>query len=135
MDAPRLVDGAGREVSDVEMMFGCPAGVDPDLFQWWMDTAYTDLARTAPKTEEYSGGGGGSADLRVMGDALAELCGMRDGPEAVKEELACWLYLLGKTSRLISDYKQGKPGKSDTLFDATIYTMMMRRLQAAGRWP
>lgn len=119
----------------MDMMFKCPAGVDPDLFEWWMDTAYTDLARTAPKTEEYSGGGGGSADLRIMGYALAELRDQHGEPEEVSQELAVWLYLLGKVARLVSDYKAGRPGKSDTLFDACVYSMMARRLQAVKRWP
>lgn len=118
-----------------EWMAICPAEVDIDLFHWWLDTALMDLAKTAPKTAEYGGRGEGSSDLRVMGDALAELCDMRDAPEAVKEELACWFYSLGKVSRLISDYKQGQAGKPDTWFDLSVYSMMARRLQQVGRWP
>lgn len=109
---------------------------DPDEFAaWWQATAQSDFDRTAPKTQEYGGVGDGSADLRTMGYALAELCGMHDAPEPVKLELACWFYALGKVSRLISDYKQGRPGKADTWFDLGIYTMMARRIQETGRWP
>ena len=56
-------------------------------------------------------------------------------PDAVKEELACWFYSLGKVSRLISDYKHGNAGKPDTWFDLGIYAMMSRRLQEVGHWP
>ena len=120
---------------DVDQLYECPVGVDPELFRWWMDTAWDDLAKTAPKTTEYGGKGDGSSDLRVMGDALAELCGMRAAPDAVKQELACWFYALGKVSRLISDYKSGQPGKPDTWFDLEVYAKMARRLQQQGRWP
>lgn len=106
-----------------------------DLDAWWIYTATQDHDKTAPKTEEYGGTGDGSADLRVMGYALAELCGMHGAPEPVKLEMACWFYALGKISRLVSDYKQGKPGKADTWFDLSVYSMMARRIQETGRWP
>lgn len=102
---------------------------------WWRETAQHDYEAALPKIAEYGGAGEGSSDLRVMGDALAELCGMHDAPDAVKQELACWFYALGKVSRLISDYRQGKSGKPDTWHDLTVYSMMARRLQETGRWP
>ena len=106
-----------------------------ELRNWWIRQADEDARRTAPKTDEYGGTGDGSADLRVMGYALAELCGMHDAPEPVKLEMACWFYALGKVSRLISDYKQGQPGKADTWFDLSVYATMARRIQETGRWP
>lgn len=116
--------------------YNCPEGVDPEFFQWWMDLAFSDLSKTVPKTAEYGGKNDGSADLRVMGDALGELCGL-NGPDdkRVQLELACWFYALGKISRLISDYKAGRIGKADTWFDLTIYAMMARRIQEVGSWP
>lgn len=115
---------------DCDLEEGCVC-----LEPWWLETVRDDLRRALPKIEEYGGAGEGSADLRVMGDALAELCGMRDADDAVKQELACWFYALGKISRLISDYRQGKPGKPDSWHDLTVYSMMARRLQDTGRWP
>lgn len=106
-----------------------------ELAKWWASTGFQDHNKTVPKAEEYGGVNDGSADLRTMGYALAELCGLHDAPEAVKLELACWFYALGKISRLISDYKAGKPGKADTWFDLTVYSMMARRIQETGRWP
>jgi hypothetical protein len=106
-----------------------------DIEAWWLHVSMKDLDAARPKIDEYGGAGEGSSDLRVMGDALAELCGTHDAPDAVKQELACWFYALGKVSRLISDYKQGKPGKADTWHDLTVYSMMARRLQETGRWP
>lgn len=102
---------------------------------WWQRIAQEDFAKTIPKVVEYGGTQEGSADLQIMGFALAELTNNHDAPEAVKQEMACWFYVLGKVARLVSDYKQGKPGKSDTWFDITVYSMMARRLQEAGRWP
>ncbi len=115
-----------------------PLPQDPilrDLTRWWMDTTYNDLQAMLPKQAEYGGTGGGSADLKVMGDALAELCGMRDAEDAVKQEMACWFYGLGKVSRLISNYQRGEPGKADTWHDLTVYSLMARRLQEHGGWP
>lgn len=100
-----------------------------------MRVARDDFEQMLPKLHEYGGTGEGSSDLRVMGDALAELCGMHDAEDAVKQELACWFYTLGKVARLISDYKQGRSGKPDTWHDITVYSMMARRLQETGRWP
>lgn len=120
---------------EISFNFTVPVGIDAELLRWWLNTALEDFLKTAPKVSEYGGQGEGSSDLRVMGDALAELCGMRDAPEPVKEELACWFYAVGKCSRLISDYKQGQAGKPDTWFDLGVYSMMARRLQATGRWP
>lgn len=108
---------------------------EAEIFEWWVRLAADDARRTAPKTSEYGGTQDGSADLRVMGYALAELAGMHDAPDAVKMELACWFYALGKVSRLISDYKKGEPGKPDSWFDLSVYATMARRLQEVGRWP
>jgi hypothetical protein len=109
--------------------------VDENLARWWIMTAVDDLNKTVPKVEEYGGVNDGSADLRVMGYALAELADLHDVDEAVKHELAVWFYALGKISRLVSDYVRGEPGKADTWFDMVIYAMMARRIQEMGRWP
>ena len=106
-----------------------------DLEAWWQSVTMKDYDDMAPKIEEYGGTGEGSADLRIIGDNLAELMGWHDAPDAVLQELGCFFYLQGKIARLISDYKQKKPGKADTLHDITVYSMMIRRLQDAGRWP
>jgi len=108
---------------------------EPNTELWWRQTAQTDYEKTIPKMHEYGGAQGGSSDLRTMGYALAELAGLHDAPEPVKLELACWFYALGKISRLISDYKQGKQGKPDTWFDLSVYAMMARRIQETGEWP
>lgn len=117
------------------IQFPIPPNVDKDLFLWWMQQAFSDITATGPKVMEYGGTGEGSADLRIMGDALGELCGLRNAPESVRMELACWFYALGKISRLVSDYKHGQPGKADTWFDLSTYAFMARRLQATGQWP
>lgn len=122
----------GRQADDERLR----ALEDPQTLQeWWVSTVRDDIAKTGPKTREYGGANDGSADLRTMGYALAELCGMHDVPEPVKLELACWFYALGKVSRLVSDYKQGRPGKPDTWFDLSVYSMMARRIQETGSWP
>lgn len=119
----------------LEFALTLPAGIGEDTFAWWLATMIGDFDAMAPKMAEYGGTEEGSADLQIMGNALAELCGMHDAPDAVKQEMACWFYALGKISRLVSDYKQNSRGKDDTWHDLTVYSMMARRLQEAGRWP
>lgn len=114
----------------------CPEGVDPELFGWWMDTAYEDLVKTAPKAAEYGGRSAGPAtDLILIGRNLAELLDMHDAPDSVLMELGVWFYMQGKVARLVADYQQKRPGKADTWFDAEVYAKMARRIQAAGQWP
>lgn len=106
-----------------------------DLLLWWLATAAKDVLMQTPKMHEYGGRGEGSSDLMVMGDALGEFSDMHDAPDAVKQELSVWFYVLGKVSRLISDYKQKRRGKPDTWHDISVYSMMARRIQESGRWP
>lgn len=111
------------------------AAPDANLEFWWRATAQHDFETMLPKISEYGGAGGGSADLRLMGDNLAELLNWRDAPEAVRQELAVWFYVQGKAARLVSDYQQQRPGKPDSWHDIVVYAMMARRLQATGEWP
>jgi hypothetical protein len=71
----------------------------------------------------------------VIGENIAELLEWRNVPDALLQELGCFFYLQGKIARLISDYKQKRPGKADTLHDISVYAMMMRRLQQTKNWP
>ena len=102
--------------------------------EWWILQAAGDVKASLPKIEEY-GGERGSTDLWIMGSALAELLDMHGVDDAVKLEMACWFYSLGKVSRLVSDYKRGERGKPDTWFDLSVYAMMARRIQQSGNWP
>lgn len=111
-----------------------PAALE-DAARWWMDTSAVDFMAAVPKSVEYGGTTGGSADLRLMGDNLAELMGWRNVSDAIKQELAVWFYAQGKAARLVSDYQQQRPGKADTWHDLTVYSMMARRLQESGNWP
>lgn len=106
-----------------------------ELLEWWMHTAFEDFMATVPKMIEYGGTTEGSADLQLIGENLATLLDQHDSTDAVKQEMGCWFYLQGKIARLVTDYKQKRAGKSDTWFDASIYTMMARRIQERGQWP
>lgn len=112
-----------------------PSPALKQVAEWWLDTAIDDFSAAVPKAMEYGGTQQGSADLRLMGDNLAELMGWKNVSDAVKQELAVWFYVQGKAARLVSDYQQKRPGKADTWHDISVYTMMARRLQDVGRWP
>lgn len=124
-----------QQVSTTLTFLEPPSPALKQVAQWWLDTAAQDFTASIPKTNEYGGTHGGSADLRLMGDNLAELMGWKNVSDAIKQELAVWFYVQGKAARLVSDYQQRRPGKADTWLDLTTYCMMARRLQEVGRWP
>jgi hypothetical protein len=113
-----------------------------ELFTWWLETSIDDYMAGAPKVDEY-----GAHDLEIMGAVLGVLAWgehLRDvfslaqeghRQDRVSTELACWFYVLGKVSRLVSDYIAKRPGKDDTWHDITFYSMMARRIKETGRWP
>lgn len=111
-----------------------------DLLVWWIKTAASDFDLTTGKIQEYGTGEGvvkeGSADMRAIGEIYAELLGWpEDTPSETKQQLAAWTYLVGKLGRCIANFQQAQPVKPDTAFDATIYTLMMRRIAETGNWP
>lgn len=123
-----------EELADFEVTTGLP-----ELLTWWVGVSVSDFNATVPKIEEYGQAKPqdeeGSADLRLIGENIAELIGLRDADSALKQELGAWFYLQGKTARCVANYKQGKPAKPDTLLDTSVYAMIMRRLQETGQWP
>lgn len=123
------------EITTTITLPGSPSPAIQKVAQWWLDTAADDFVASVPKTAEYGGTQQGSADLRLMGDNLAELMGWKDISDAIKQELAVWFYVQGKAARLVSNYQQQQPGKADTWLDITVYSMMARRLQETGLWP
>lgn len=112
-----------------------------DLLTWWIDINLNDFKATTPKISEYGKGEyqlkeeEGSADLRLIGENIAELIGLREASSALKQELGAWFYLQGKIARCVANYKQGLPAKADTLLDTRVYSMIMTRLQTTGNWP
>lgn len=94
-----------------------------------------DYAGAVPKAEEYGGTHDGSADLKIMGYALARLRIPEDAPEAVGQQAACWFYELGKVARGITNLNRGEFIKPDSIHDGRVYWMMMQRLAETGRWP
>lgn len=128
-----------REREDARFEFSVPLPdheVKRDLLEWWLRTAHSDFEATVPKMDEYGGKPAeGSADLILIGENLSVLLGMHDASSAMKQELGCWFYAQGKLARMVSNYQVHQPAKLDTLMDASVYVMMMRRLQTVGRWP
>lgn len=128
-----------REREDLKFKLSVPLPknkAECDLLEWWLRTAYSDFEATVPKMDEYGGKPAeGSADLILIGENLSVLLGMHDASSAMKQELGCWFYMQGKVARLVSNYQLHQPGKADTWLDASVYSMMARRLQTVGRWP
>lgn len=100
----------------------------PELFQW-MDQHQLGLRELADaKAFEY-----GSTDLRIMAGAMHEMfpgISPEDGTQA-----AIAFYALGKLSRVLSSFKDGRPAPTDSWRDLEIYAMMAQRVQEVGNWP
>lgn len=106
------------------------------LEDWWGEVSAGDVAAVAHKAMEY-----GSADLDVMGEALVatsafDTAGMSlETKRKLGQELALSFYLLGKVGRMFGAYANGRLPSDDTIHDATVYSMMLRRVRAEGAWP
>ena len=131
-----IIDEDGNTVYDRSLESDAP-----NLLEWWVNLTVGDFELTTPKIHEYGRGehqlkqSEGSADLRLIGENIAELIGIQDAPSALKQELGAWFYLQGKVARCVANYKQGLPAKADTLLDSRVYSVMMTRLQETGNWP
>lgn len=106
-----------------------------DLQNWWHEVSQADLDLMLPKVTEY-----GSQDLEVMGRAMIALHPNRDAMDPGEQrrvglEMAVAFYLLGKVSRLFGAYSGGGVPSDDTWHDATVYSMMGRRVRETGGWP
>lgn len=105
------------------------------MAEWWDKYASEMRDRTVPKSVRY-----GSADLRIMGNAMTELMPGLDGADPGEREMlgqmaAISFYLLGKIARQISAFSDGRMPPEDHEFDIAVYGIMQRRIRETGRWP
>lgn len=106
-----------------------------ELVTWWVRTAERDARTTLPKAVEY-----GSQDLAMMGAMLvaggaSQWAGADAGDrDRAGMEMAVLFYLHGKIARAISAMQAGRWGSDDTLFDITVYSVMLRRIRETGSW-
>lgn len=101
-----------------------------DLKEWWAREARDEIDKMAPKAAEY-----GAYDLELIGEILGEMLG-RDGlSRADKTELGIAFYVVGKTARVISAWRDGAKPSDDTWVDLSIYSRMALRTRAKGGWP
>lgn len=102
---------------------------------WWRDVSEADALAALEKASQY-----GSADLRIMGEAMAALVPDidkldNDSRRSFGLEMAIAFYLLGKVSRLFGAYQSGSSPSDDTWHDITVYSMMARHIRVKGEWP
>jgi hypothetical protein len=106
-----------------------------EIIAWWEQVARADANRTIPKALEY-----GASDLDMMGTAMLGMAGHQwdaapaDERRQIGQEMAALFYLQGKVARAISALQQGRLASADTLFDITVYSMMLRRMRDFGSW-
>ena len=99
-----------------------------ELRRWWLDTTIGEIESVVPKAIEY-----GSADLDIVGYSMAKIADKH--ADVSNDELGIAFYVLGKVSRLIGAYADGRKPSDDTWHDIAIYTKMAQRARAAGNWP
>lgn len=105
------------------------------ILDWWINTAKADAERTVPKAIEY-----GAVDFDIMGQFMVALIADKlhgaDDAEKMRvgREMAITFYMLGKLGRMVGAYATGVLPSDDTLFDASIYSMMLRRVRETGHW-
>lgn len=135
---PRMekqVPGGHQQTWDFGMAHGETLERATALADWWMDEAHKEAQETAMKAIEY-----GSADLKVMGEAMLTLLpnlgtGLSvEQRQQVGQELGIAFYVLGKVARLFGAYEQGRMPSDDTWFDLSIYPKMVRRIRQVGEW-
>ena len=101
------------------------------LAEWWRLQAEAELDKTLPKVREYS-----AVDLEIMGAAMLAGPGVRiRRPQGFGIEMAIAFYVLGKVSRAIGAYQEGRQPSDDTWFDIGVYARMAQRVREEGTWP
>lgn len=100
-----------------------------ELLAWWRKVTEVDIHQMLPKVSEY-----GAYDLSMIGRTLLDVLDRENVPERVGQEMGCFFYLLGKIARMASAYKEGRLPSDDTLHDAVVYLMMIRRIRHFGEW-
>lgn len=100
----------------------------PELFRW-MEVHQHDIRTMADaKAFEY-----GSTDLQIMAGAMVQMFPGIEPAEALQAAIA--FYALGKISRVISSFKEGRPAPADSWRDLEVYAMMAQRIMEQGGWP
>lgn len=100
----------------------------PDLFQWMADHQLELRKMADAKAFEY-----GSTDLRIMAGAMQEMFPDISDGDALQAAIA--FYTLGKVSRVISSFKEGRPAPADSWRDLEVYAMMAQKIAEDGNWP
>lgn len=98
-----------------------------ELAEWWRNLAESEIEQTIAKTSEYGGD-----DLTWMGSVLADCI---ENGAASPEEIAIAFYALGKITRIIGAYKEGRRPSDDSWLDLHIYAGMGIRVREKGQWP
>lgn len=128
---PLLQPGQVRQTFQVPMITTDPNGYKPmlpELYQWMADHQRNIREGADTKAFEY-----GSTDLHIMAGAMVQMFPGIDPVEALQAAIA--FYALGKVSRVLSSFKEGRPAPADSWRDLEVYAMMAQRIMEQGGWP
>jgi ABC-type lipoprotein release transport system permease subunit len=104
-----------------------------DLSEWWRWQAEQEIEQTIAKSAEY-----GAHDLVQMGQVMADFANQEQALMAngvTREEIAIAYYALGKITRIIGAYKEGRRPSDDSWMDLHVYAGMAIRARDKGGWP
>lgn len=100
-----------------------------DLKQWLADLEEKIGTETIRKAVQY-----GSADLKVMGNAMVLLLPPEHRSEQLGLQMAIAFYALGKVARVFGAFEQGHSPTHDDWFDLMVYAKMGLKVMETGRW-
>lgn len=103
-----------------------------EISMLWRDLDDENLKRAMEKAREYDG-----LDLEIMGAAMSGLLppGLdTQTSHALGLEMAIAFYTLGKITRTLGAFRQGRTPVEDDWYDLEIYARMARIIRKTGRW-
>lgn len=101
-----------------------------ELAEWWRGLAEKEIEQTIAKAGEYGGD-----DLAYMGRILRDCFAGERSDDVQDAEVAIAFYLLGKITRIIGAYKDGRCPSNDSWLDVHVYAGMGIRVREKGGWP
>jgi hypothetical protein len=107
-----------------------PTQPQRELADWWLGLARREFDQTMDKAQEYGGD-----DLAYMGNILADCFNEKAHPQVNAAEIAIAFYSLGKITRIIGAYKDGRLPSDDSWLDLHVYAAMGIRAREVGGWP
>ncbi len=128
-DYEKNVEGQQQALFDLETLPDQTRQKALDLLGWLQAFQTKTENETVRKAVKY-----GSADLKVMGEAMVLILPREHRSEQMGLQMAVAFYLLGKVARIFGAFEQGHSPTADDWFDAEVYSKMGLKIFETGKW-